>query len=422
MGVVSIAEIRQDMVLAADLVAHRDRLLFRKGTRLTQKNLQIMKTWGVVEVDIEGISQKDLEENILANKDPELIRAVEDRVRRRFIHARMEHPAIQALFRLRVLREAEQTLGTESDRPLESRDPEPSGPGGDEQIPLKAEARVDPTELLRGKINLSTLPTVYMHLNEAIHKPTSSASGIANVINKDTNLSAKLLKIVNSAFYGFPYRIDTLSRAVAIVGTNQLSTLALGVNVIKVFKSIPQDLIDMKSFWKHSIGCGIIARILASHQNVMNTERLFVAGLIHDIGRLLMYNYTPNQARIAILEARRSKRLLHDVERQIMNLEHASLGAMLLKKWQLPVSLENITRHHHTPTKSSDPFEPSIVHLADLIITALGIGSSGETFVPPLDTRAWELTGLSPNVLSQDVKQVDRQVEEAVRSFCDDED
>jgi len=105
-----------------------------------------------------------------------------------------------------------------------------------------------------------------------------------------------------------------------------------------------------------------------------------------------------------------------------MNLEHATLGAMLLRKWQLPVSLENIIRHHHTPTKSSDPFEPSIVHLADLITTALGIGSSGETFVPPLDTRAWDLTGLSPNVLSQAVKQLDRQVDEAVSSFCEDED
>jgi putative nucleotidyltransferase with HDIG domain len=251
-----------------------------------------------------------------------------------------------------------------------------------------------------------------MQINSTIEKPNSSANDIAKVISRDTGLSARLLKIVNSPFYGFPSKIDTLSRAVTIVGTKQLSTLAMGLNIINVFNNIPSDLINMQSFLEHSIVCGIISRILASYKNIQNSERLFVAGLLHDIGRMILYNSAPVHAREALIKAKQFNSLLFKTEQETLGFDHTQIGGLLLKKWKLPISLENIVKYHHTPQKSQNPLEPAIVHLADIMTNALGMGSSGERLVPPLDPDAWELIDLSTNILALIINQMDRQVEE----------
>jgi len=225
------------------------------------------------------------------------------------------------------------------------------------------------------------------------------------------------LKIVNSAFYGYPSRIDTLSRAVNIVGTKQLSTLAIGINMTNMFKKIPCKIINMKLFWQHSILCGINARIIAGHKNIQNTERLFVAGMLHDIGRLLLYNEVPAQSLHAIIVARNNHDLLYLAEREILNCDHGDIGGELLKKWKLPVSLEDTVRHHHAPQKSQNRLEAAIIHLADVMANATGIGSSGEILIPPLNHDAWMQIGLSPNILSLTMEQSDRQLDDIFESI-----
>jgi len=187
------------------------------------------------------------------------------------------------------------------------------------------------------------------------------------------------------------------------------------MNIMDVFKDIPSDLIDMKSFWKHSIACGVAARIIANYKNIQNTERLFVGGLLHDIGRLMLYSYLPAHARHAILKAKRDNNLLLNTESEIMGFDHTKIGGRLLKNWKLPASLQNIVIYHHTPQESRDPLEPAIVHLADIITNALGVGSSGERFVPPLDLDAWKYINISTNILQLTILQMDQQIEEIVR-------
>ena len=113
--------------------------------------------------------------------------------------------------------------------------------------------------------------------------------------------------------------------------------------------------------------------------------------------------------------ARYSKKLLFKSEQEIMGLDHAKIGGLLLKKWQLPLALENIIKYHHSPESSNDPLEPGIVHLADIITNADGFGSSGERFVPALIPDAWDSIHLSPNVISLSLNQMDRQVEEIIQ-------
>ena len=158
----------------------------------------------------------------------------------------------------------------------------------------------DVSELLRGNDNIPSLPTIFYQINEAVGDPRSSMRDIAQIISADQSLSARLLRLVNSAFFGFPSKIDTISHAVTIIGTKQLRDLALATTVIQMFKGIPNDLIQVKSFWQHSIGCGIGSRLLASFQKMANVEHFFVSGLLHDIGRLILYSNKSEDARKAL--------------------------------------------------------------------------------------------------------------------------
>lgn len=414
MGIINVAELKSDMVLAEDLRNPSGRFLLAKGAKLASKHLRVLKMWGVIEANIDGISPKDVEANTIAQLDPVITEEAEKVIRERFCHTDLEYKPVRELFRLCTLRKAEELSNAAGEENRESHDTFESKIDSN-QIPKNGTTKIDPYELIRNNIDLPSLPIIYGQINETIKKPTSSAHDIGNVISKDTSLSARLLKIVNSTFYGFPSKIDTLSRAVTIVGTRQLSTLALGMNIINVFKDIPSDLIDMKSFWEHSIGCGVAAKIIAGYKNIQNTERLFVAGLLHDIGRLILYSSVPIHARNALLKAKYADSLLHKEEHEIMGFDHARIGGLLLKKWQLPISLENTVKYHHTPQESRDPLEPAIVHVADIMTNALGMGSSGERFVPPLEPDAWQCIGISANILALAITQMDRQIEETVQ-------
>jgi putative nucleotidyltransferase with HDIG domain len=411
MGTVSLSEIKPDMVLADDLRHQNGRFLLNRGTKLESKHIRMLKMWGVIEADVEGVNQKNVEEDIISALDPAIVEAAEENAHQYFAHTDLEHPVINDLFCRRRADIAEKIHKNETVERLSTKNATHNIEVAD-SIPENTLSPVNPVELLKNDINLPTLPTVFIQINDSINKPTRSAKDIAEVISTDINLSAKLLKIVNSAFYGFPSAVDTLTRAVAILGTRQLSTLSMGINILTAFKDIPDGLIDMQSFWKHSIACGTLSRIIASYKGIQNTERLFLSGLMHDIGRLVLFNYSPDNAGYVLKKARRENRLLYEQEHETMCFDHAMLGALLLRKWKLPKSLENAVKYHHKPINSKDPIEPAIVHLADIIAVALGIGSSGERYVPPLDPEAWDCIGLSPNILPLTIKQLDNQLEE----------
>jgi len=420
MGLVKINQISPGMSLAEDLRDSRGRFLLPNGADLTERNIRVLKMWGVIEANIRGVEAEDMEGAAAREIDPALMEAAERTVHGRFRYSGADDPVARELFRLATLRRAEQMQR----QPGGSAGPgdRPEGiPGAGEVAAVKPDV-IDFDQFIRRHIlELPTLPMIFTKMNETIAKPNSSANDIAMVISKDTALSARLLKIVNSAFYGFPSRIDSVSRAVAIIGTRQLSTLASGVTIINMFRDIPSDIIDMRSFWKHSIACGVNARIIASYQGIQNTERLFLSGLLHDIGRLILYNYAPDHAVYALTKANSTRGMLNDIECEGLEFDHAKIGGMLLKRWKLPVLMEDAVRYHHVPQQARDPLEPSIVHLADIMANAMGIGSSGERFVSPLDSGAWECVGLSVNVLDVIIQQADRHIDEIVRFFYSDE-
>jgi len=416
-GLISLDQLEKDMVLANHVKDLCGRLLAAKGLKLTEGHLRLFRTWGILEADIEGESSRDPDEDALVNLDPALLKTAEELVRRRFLHSDLEHPANYKLFQLCVLQTAERLCrdnGLSQPRACLDNDEEPEW---DKNDGAQGSHRIDPVRFVQNIVSLPALPVIMFEMMEIIKNPSSLPKQIVDVIGKDVSLSAKILKVVNSAFYGFPSQIDTLYRAVLVLGTNQLSTLATGVKLVTFFENIPSELVDMRSFLDHSISCGIVSRIIGAFKNIQNTERLFLGGLLHDIGRLVLYSHLPVAARAALVEAERSQKLLYMAESEVFGCDHAEVGGLLLKRWQLPVSLEVAVKYHHAPQLYRDPLEPSIVHLADVICNAVEKGSSGERFVPQLSEAAWECVGLSTRILPRVLEQLEVQREAVVHDL-----
>lgn len=421
MGLVKVSHLKPEMVVCSDVKDRNGRLLVAAGTRLTEKHIRIIRIWGIIEAEIEDNAQDDGVPPANDVLDPVMIRAAEETMRGRFRYNDLDNSVILELFRITSQREASTMPPVRGKNNLSAEVSRRSGKGKSREDKKQQECpeeRFDHIrKLIQKDVKLTTLPAVFTKINEIIMEPSSSSREIADLISKDTSLSARLLKIVNSAFYSYPSRIDSLSQAVSIVGTNQLSILALGIDVVDEFKNIPGGYINMDSFWRHSIACGIIARLIATTRNIQNTERLFVAGMLHDIGRLVVYHYTPQYALDILEEARDAEELVSRIEEAYLGGDHAAIGALLLQIWKLPQSLENAVRYHHKPGNSQNSLEPAIVHVADVTAKALGIGSSGDQFVPMLDPAAWKQVGLSINALDPIVAQADRQLEETFRLF-----
>lgn len=273
---------------------------------------------------------------------------------------------------------------------------------------------LDPRELLKNATNLSSPPIIYQRLVAVINHPRSGAADVARVLSEDTGLTARLLRLVNSALFSFPQRIGTVTHAVRVVGTAQVRDLALATSIMSAFKNLPAELVDMDSFWRHSLACGIAARVLASHRREFNVERFFVAGMLHDLGRLVIFQEKGAEARDTIERAETSGEPLHTVEREVLGFDHAQVGGALMAQWNFPGAFQEAVSFHHRPAQAARfPVETAVVHIADLIANGLSLGSSGTHDVPQLDAAAWETIGVDAGLVPTILEEVDRQFTDA---------
>ena len=228
--------------------------------------------------------------------------------------------------------------------------------------------------------------------------PEGSFDKISDIIATDPGLSVRLLRIVNSAYFGFPSQIETVSHAIGVVGLEQLNNLVISTVIMERFKGIPDSVINMESFWKHSIACGLAAKIISSHSGEVNTEKFFVAGMLHDIGRLIIALTAPFNILSVFMRCKSEKISLQQSEKDILGFTPADVGEHLLKAWNLPVFLQEVVGNHHQPEKNSTfSKETSIVHVADHIVNTLALGDSGESPFPcPMNRTAWKKNRTAP--------------------------
>lgn len=258
-----------------------------------------------------------------------------------------------------------------------------------------------------------SLPLFYDRLNETINHPRSSIDDIAKIITEDQGLTARLLRLANSPMFGWFGKVDSISKAVTIIGTQQLRDLALAASVMGVFKGIPEELVNMQSFWRHSIACGIIARTLAIWRRETNVERFFVAGMLHDVGQLILATTLPEIVSEMIQTSIQEKKMYLTVERERLGFDHPDAGGALLRSWKIPANISEPVTYHHTPALADQfPMEVSIVHISDIICQCLSLGQSCEWYVPPLDHASWERLGMDPHQIGPVLKQAESQINE----------
>lgn len=274
-------------------------------------------------------------------------------------------------------------------------------------------------ELIRNLPALSSLPAVIEELEEALDKGDASMDDLGEIVKKDTDLTARLLRLANSSFYGFPKGVESVGEALSLIGIEQMKQLLSGSSVIEYFKDIPSEAVNMRSFWEHSIATGIAAKIIAVQRRAPNPELYFVSGLIHDIGRLVFYLRIPEQtAQMLEQYDRDDQKPLFEWEKATFGYDHGKVGGALLRKWDFPTSLVEAVTHHHRPAYADLYFaEASVIHLADFVVHALGIGNSGERLAPPLDTAAWQRLDLPHTALRATVRETAKQYADVVSLF-----
>ncbi len=284
MSCIAVNELEPGMVLSEDVLDVNTRLLLSKGQKIIPKHIRVLKIWGINEVNIVGDAKDVIK--IIPPSDPEKESRVKEAVDIVFRHLNHEHPILNEIRRVSL------TYRLQKDVPM--------CPMSTPQ-PLRADGSLDRPKNVGRHIQkidakLPEAPFIITELNNVIADDHSTSNDVAQVVNKSPSLSAVILKIVNSAFYGFPIKIDRISRAVTIIGTKQISSVALGICVMQAFKDIPKEFLDTKAFLRHSLACGLVARVLGAFKNMADTEQLFVSGLLHDIGKLIAFKYYPEHA------------------------------------------------------------------------------------------------------------------------------
>jgi putative nucleotidyltransferase with HDIG domain len=264
---------------------------------------------------------------------------------------------------------------------------------------------------------ISTLPDVMQRIMDILADENSSSQELSREIEHDPALTAKILKVVNSAFYGFYRRIANVNEAVVILGYNEVRSIAITVSVFDVFSGKPAKTpFNRVKFWEHSIGTAVVADILRQ-ECCRYEEGAFVAGLLHDIGKVVMDQHFPSEWTAVLNESREKGLPLIDVEREMLGISHARIGQILCDYWNLPEDLGRaIRRHHRKPTESSNLPLDGLIYAANSLAQQKKIGSGGDDYVVPLEKDTLQLIGLPPDGMER-VEQMLQQRMNVIRAL-----
>ena len=220
-------------------------------------------------------------------------------------------------------------------------------------------------------------PEICIKLEQLLNDDTASTDDFGDIIALDPSLTARVLKLANSAHYSFAGRIDTVSRAISILGTTELTSLCYAVSGVATFSKISNDLTNVRIFWQHAAYCALLAKALARKCNVLHPERFFVAGMLHDVGTLVLQHRYPEECAHIISEADGSESRISELEYDTFGFNHAELGARILEQWNLPDTLCTALRHHHDGYMTADMRDAAIMYVADTLTAEFGAGVSG---------------------------------------------
>ena len=255
---------------------------------------------------------------------------------------------------------------------------------------------------IRNIRNLPTLSTVANQIKRVTSESESSAQDLANAVVIDQSLSAKILNLANSAFFGFSHHIATIPQAVVVIGFDEVKNLALGVSVYETLSPSADEVsFDRKAFWMHTVGCATACKLIARELGYRDPG-IFMAGLLHDLGKVVLDRYFHEQYQKVVQILVKERRPAMDVEMEVLNINHAEVGGWLAFRWKFPEVLVASIENHHDLVSSNEEYlkEALIVHLANVLTKRAGIGLCYETPFPEPNPMVQTHLHLSPEIVT----------------------
>jgi HD-like signal output (HDOD) protein len=242
--------------------------------------------------------------------------------------------------------------------------------------------------------DLPTLPSVVMRVVAMAQDPDASASDVESILSHDPSLTMKVMRVANSSFYGFG-DIKTLKEAVMGLGFPASRSVVLSTSVFESFPGTGQPGFDRAEFWRHSLAVAVASRLLAVNRRFPEIEEAFIAGLIHDIGKIVLDEYASEAWQAVLSHAAEKKILIFEAERVVLGCSHAQVGRWLAGKWKLPAHFSSAIFYHHQPSFACHgEVLVSFVHLSDILARTVQLGWGGDPLVPMIDPEAWARSGM----------------------------
>jgi len=267
-------------------------------------------------------------------------------------------------------------------------------------------------EVMEGIAHLPSLPAVVHQLLATIENEQADVADLAKKIGQDQALVAKVLRVANSSFYGMQGKVASIQDAMVVIGFRNVRTLVLAAALTGGFPKSHRAWFDEQVFWKHSLAVALAAKALASSAG-LNPDHAFTAGLLHDIGRLVLVTCFPDHYRTVVENRAVSDAFLVARERDVLGFDHTEVGAALAKRWKFSQEIGEAVRAHHQPWRPDTLPLVALIHVADVTAHALDLAGETDAVVPPLDSAAWNRVGIGWGDYKRHLPEIERQHQSA---------
>ncbi|MBI2890434.1 MAG: HDOD domain-containing protein [Nitrospirae bacterium] len=261
--------------------------------------------------------------------------------------------------------------------------------------------------------NLPPLPAAIQKISQMVDDPHVTAQQLSGVISRDQALAGRVLRLVNSPLYGFPGKIQDIAHAVVLLGFNVVKGLAFSTFVSGLMAK------EIKGLWEHSLGASLAAGVIARKVGYPKPDEATVAGLLHDLGKVVLKIVVPHEYKEVLETVKRKGCYMIEAEREVLGeFDHTAVGADICVRWKLPPGLKDVLQYHHVPGRAKVERQiTAVVHVADMLVRALGCGSSGDPFVPLIDRPTWDYLQLKASDLDEVVLKVEDDIERVKAMF-----
>ncbi len=262
---------------------------------------------------------------------------------------------------------------------------------------------------------LPTLPSVVDRILRLVSSPDTTAQDLNKIIANDMSLSSKILRLANSAFYGLSRKVDTITEAVVYLGFNMVKAMALSVSVFDLFRGsgTSYKYFSREALWRHAIACGVTSRIISRKIKHGNPETIFMSGILHDIGKVIVDHYSHQEFREILAYAEAEQVFIKDAEEHVLGVNHAKVGYWLAEWWKLPEVISDPIYYHHNPAVYRVNTGVAIVHVANALCRQLQLGNSGDELFLDVDPEVLSFLNLPISFLAEIESQIREELEKA---------